>query len=255
MLAVKGSFREIFLLYLIAMALSLLLAYPPPPEVPPEGKDPATAGVFFGYLLLATAVFILLIKFFPWLFRHVLFALELFFLFLTTAVISTSLGLPGTLPFLAVIVRVIWRRSVLVQNASTVTIISVATAAVGSSLAPTVAVILLAVLSLYDCVSVFVTKHMVVLARALGAGEEKNGKGRNVHLLGGGDIAIPGILAVSLLRVSPAAAAAAALGACIGLVLTARLVERWKRVLPALPTIALAELLMTAAALTLSLSP
>jgi len=250
MLAIRGSFREIMALYVTALFAALFLAYPPPEAVPPGGEDPATAGAFLAYLLLATAVFIGIIKVFPWIFRQIVFVLELLFLFTTTTVIAVSYGLPETIPFLAVAVRVIWAKSVAVQNASAVIITSVATAVAGSSLAPSVAVILLTVMAVYDYISVFVTKHMVVLARAVGA-VERAGGGEKTHLLGAGDIAIPGILAVSLLRISPAAGVVAAAGAGAGLVLTTRLAERWKRILPALPTIALVELFTTAITLAL----
>ena len=250
MLAIRGSFRAIMILYVITISAALFFAYPPPGDVPPEGNDPATAGVFFVYLLLATAVFIAIIKLVPWIFKHIIFLLELIFLFSTTAVVVASYGLPETMSFLAVMVRAIWAKSVTVQNASTVVIASVATAVAGSSLSPSVAVIILAVLAVYDYISVFVTKHMVVLAKAVGA-VERTRSAEKTHLLGAGDVAIPGIFAVSLLRVSPMAGVVAAIGASAGLVLTMRLAERWKRVLPALPTIALVELLMTTITLAL----
>lgn len=252
MLVIKGSYRAILATYVLTMAAALFLAYPPPQDVPPEGKNVGTAGAIFGYILLATAVFILLIKLFPKAFRYLVFALELFFLFATTAVIATSYSLPPALPFLAVAARLLWRENMAVQNASAAVITSVATAVVGNSLDPAVAVFLLAVLSVYDCISVFVTKHMVLLARALGTGGQLPKNGGKVHLLGAGDIAVPGVFAVSLLKVSPVATAAAALGACLGLAYTVELAKKWGRVLPALPTIALGELTLTAVGLVLS---
>jgi len=255
MLAIRGSYRAILATYVLTMAAALLLAYPPPQEVPPEGKDVGTAGVVFGYVLLATAVFLLLIKFFPKAFKYLVLALELFFLFTTTAVIVISYDLPLILPFFAVAARLLWRDNLAVQNVSAAVITSVATAVVGNSLDPAVAVFLLAILSVYDCVSVFVTKHMVLLAKALSTGGPFQKKGTKIHLLGAGDIAVPGVLAVSLLKVSPAAAVAAAVGACLGLAYTVELAKKWGRVLPALPTIALCELTFTAVGLALLWSP
>lgn len=253
-MAIKGNFRTIVVLYVAALALSLFFAYPPPQEVPPEGESPATAGVFFGYVLVATAVFLIIIKIWPWIFRYIIYFLELFFLFATTAIITVSYALPTTLPFLAVLIRIIWWRSTVIQNISTIIIISVSTAVVGASLAPTVAAILLAILATYDYISVFVTKHMVTLAKALGARERLKGEKKEIHMLGAGDIAIPGIFAVSLLRISIPASVAAAIGATIGLVWTTKWAKRWKRVLPALPSIALPELLLAVITLTLSSS-
>jgi len=254
-LALKGSFRTIVVLYIVAMALSLLFAWPPPSEVPAEGREPETAGMFFIYVILATAFFLIIIRLWPWLLKYIIDALELFFLFATTSVITLSYNLPSTLPFLAVVSRIIWWRSTLVQNISTITIISVATAVVGTSLEPTVAALLIALFAVYDYISVFITKHMVTLARALGATADRDGrvaKESRVHMLGAGDVAIPGIFAVSLLRVGLLPAILAAAGATLGLVWTMRLAKRWKRVLPAIPSIALPELLFAATGLILS---
>ena len=254
-LALKGSFRAIVALYVVAMLLSLFLAWPPPSEIPQEGKNPETAGTFLIYVLIATAFFLLIIKIWPWILRYIINALEILFLLGTTALVAESYGLPMTIPFLAVLARIIWWNSTIAQNVSTIIIISVSTAVVGISLAPTVAAILITLFAIYDYVSVFITKHMVTLAKALGAKADREGKVEGeakIHMLGAGDIAIPGIFAVSLLRVGIVPAVLAAAGATLGLVCTMRLAKRWRRVLPALPSITLPELLFAAIGLLLS---
>lgn len=249
MLVLKGSFRAIVALYVIAMLLSLFLAWPPPSELPPGGENPGTAGTFLFYVLIATAFFLLIIKIWPWILRYIINALEIFFLLGTTALIAESYGLPMTIPFLSVLARIIWWRSTIVQNVSTIIIISVSTAVVGVSLAPTVATILITLFAIYDYVSVFITKHMVTLAKALGAKADREGRvegNAKIHMLGAGDIAIPGIFAVSLLRVGIVPAVLAATGATLGLVWTMRLAKRWRRVLPALPSITFVEFIFAA---------
>jgi len=255
MLALRGSFRTIVVLYVLAMALALFFAWPPPAEVPRGGESPGTAGSLLLYVLIATAVFIILAKLWPNILRYIVGALEVFFLFATTALIAESYGLPPTFPLLAVIVRLMWWDSALVQNLSTIIIISVTTAVMGISVSPAVAAIILAIFAVYDYVSVFITKHMVVLAKALGARAYQEGRVHGeakIHMLGAGDIAIPGIFAVSLLRVGIIPAVLAAAGATLGLVWTMALAKRWRRVLPALPSIALPELLLALIGLILS---
>ncbi|MDN5358704.1 MAG: hypothetical protein PWP76_547 [Candidatus Diapherotrites archaeon] len=256
MLAVRGRFREIFAIYVATLLLALFFAWPPPPEVPPEGESPGTAGLFFTYVILATLAFLAIIRLWPWLLRHILAFLEIVFLFSTTALITVSYNLPVTLPYLAVTTRIIWWRNYIVQNISTAIIASVATAVVGMGLSPGVAAALLAIFAIYDYVSVFVTKHMVTLARALGATADEEGRVRKVseiHMLGAGDIVIPGIFSVSLLRVGLLPALLSVFGAVVGLFWTMNLARRWKRVLPALPSIALPELCFAAVGITLSL--
>ncbi len=255
MLAIRGSFRAIVALYAVSLALALIFAWPPPENVPEGGGNPSTAGIFLLYVLIATAGFLIIIKIWPWILKYVLAALELIFLFATVALLSESYHLPATLPFLAAVARTIWWRSDLAQNASTITIISVATAVMGISVTPVVATIIVALFALYDYVSVFITKHMVTLARALGARADQEGRVQGkpeMHMLGAGDIAIPGILAVSLLRVGILPAVLAATGATLGLAWTMRLARRWRRVLPALPSITLVELAFAVTGLLLS---
>jgi len=250
-LAIKGSFRQIVLMYAIAQMAAILIGAVTISQIPvqSEASQPSYAGTFLLYILIATAVFLILARFFPRGFRWLLAALEIFFLWGTSTVMY-SLFLPETAATIAGIVtavlRAIFWRSSIAQNVSTLIIAAVSTAVVGLSVAPAVAVLLLAIMATYDFISVFVTKHMVTLAKALGARERGSGE---IHMLGTGDIVIPGIVAVSLLRVGILPAVLSALGALIGLITTIWLARRWKRILPALPSIGVVQLALSAVGL------
>ncbi len=118
-------------------------------------------------------------------------------------------------------------------------------------------VILLVVIAVYDYISVFVTKHMVTLAKGLGnfgflAGislsVKKPKKVRRVGLfLGGGDIVFPAILVDALLlRYPPIAAALASVGALAGL-FTVLIVGKKGKFYPAMSFIVPFELLFLGA--------
>ncbi len=246
MLAFKGTYGEILLFYVLTLALAAWIAYPyilsGGPQAP-GGDQPSTAGVFFAEILAATAVFLIIIKIIPWLFRWVILGLEILFLFVSVFVlladVSPALGILGGIA--AVAVRIIYGANDLVQNVSTMLIVGVTIAIVAAGLSPVVTLLLLVILAIYDYISVFVTKHMVTLAKAVAGPGAKIGHGEK-HLLGAGDVAIPGMFAISLARASLLASIMAALGAVLGIVFTTWLAKRWRRVLPALPSIGFVEL-------------
>ncbi len=245
MLAFKGTFREIVICYVVTLLVAAWIAYPyilSGGPVSKGGNEPSTAGIFFAEILLATAILIVIVKIWPWIFQRLIYGLELLFLFISVALLLSDM--PAILAMvggvLAVAIRVLLSESDVVQNISTTIIVGVTTAVVGASLSPVVTVILLVILAVYDYISVFITKHMVVLAKAV-AGSAEVGKGTK-HLLGAGDVAIPGMFAISLARASITASVLAMAGAVAGLLATTYLARRWKRVLPALPSIGLTEL-------------
>ena len=246
MLAFKGNYEEIVLFYIITLALAAWIAYPyilsGGPQAP-GGDQPSTAGVFFAEILIATAVFLAIIKLFPWLFKWIILGLEILFLFVSVFIlladISAAAGLVAGI--LAVVVRLVYENNELVQNISTALIVGVTIAIVAAGLSPVVTLLLLVILAVYDYVSVFVTKHMVTLAKAVAGPGAKVGHGEK-HLLGAGDVAIPGMFAISLARASLLASVLASIGTVLGLLFTTWLARRWKRVLPALPSIGFVEL-------------
>ncbi len=127
----------------------------------------------------------------------------------------------------------------------------------------TFAAILLVILSLYDIIAVFVTRHMVTLAHELikrsctfaliipehiaqfRASLMAVGPGSGFLILGGGDIVLPMFLTASAYAARPLAGWSAIGGMCIGVFLN-HLWLTWSRVpLPALPLISLGGILGT----------
>ena len=246
MLAFRGKYKEIVLFYVLTLLLAAWIAYPyilsGGPQAP-GGDQPSTAGVLFIEILVATAIFLAIVRFFPWLFKWVLLGLEILFLFVSVFLlltdISPALGIIGGIA--AVVARLVYGNEDIVQNVSTALIVAVTIAIVAAGLSPIVTLLLLVILAIYDYISVFVTKHMVTLAKAVAGPGAKVGQGEK-HLLGAGDVAIPGMFAISLARASPLASVLACVGAVLGLLFTTWLAKWWKRVLPALPSIGFVEL-------------
>ena len=131
----------------------------------------------------------------------------------------------------------------MVVNAVLVVSLSGVGGLIGASLGIKPSLILLILLAVYDIIAVFGTKHMVTLAK-----ESKDRLplmfsvplGKSNLNLGTGDMAIPLIFAVSVLRDHALAnAAATAFGGLIGLtILFAYIIHRGRATLPALPPIA-----------------
>ncbi|MBI4250679.1 hypothetical protein HY622_03765 [Candidatus Uhrbacteria bacterium] len=115
------------------------------------------------------------------------------------------------------------------------------------------AALLLLVLSLYDIIAVYVTKHMIPLAHALierqasfvlfvpdrmrdfRARISQVQPGSGFLIIGGGDVVLPMILTTSLVRVSILASIAAVCGMLIGVVMNHLLIVTRRQPIPALP--------------------
>jgi len=178
--------------------------------------------LMFASILGATALILLLIK----LWKKVIKLLEFFSIFIGSWIAFTllfpfSFGIID-LGLIFSIVLVGWRvlkPSLLNQNISLITSAIGVGAIVGASLTPLPSTLLLLLVSIYDTLAVFFTKHMVYLAKEVvkssaaftlsfpPKGEfprkisgRKVGKiGRSFHV-GGGDLVIPLIFSASLLR-------------------------------------------------------
>ena len=130
----------------------------------------------------------------------------------------------------------------------------------GLSISVEFGLILLVVLSLYDIIAVYVTKHMVTLAKSMvesgavfgflipfefrgflyGREQAKAGIGENFMILGSGDIGLPLIFAASLVKISFVSAMITAVFSLLGLFLTHLLFlnQEKRRAMAALPPIA-----------------
>ena len=180
----------------------------------------------FGYIMVGTIILILIIKYV----KHALQYLELAIVFLASEVTFEALipysfsGIPIAVFF--ALALAIWKfrwPSVMNQNIALIFSLSGAGALIGTSLYVLPIMIFAAILSLYDIIAVFFTKHMVFMAKALTekplafvaaipvkfkearkvmsmhTGKEIMQK-KHVFLLGGGDLALPLILAASIYR-------------------------------------------------------
>lgn len=150
--------------------------------------------------------------------------------------------------------------SVLVHNLGIILGIAGIAAVFGLSISVEFGLILLVALSLYDIIAVYVTKHMVTMARSMidggavfgflipfefrgffsGKREAQAGIGTNFMILGSGDIGLPLIFAVSLIRTSLVSTIITAVFSLLGLFLTHILFlnQEKRRAMAALPPIA-----------------
>jgi len=219
-----------------------------------DADEPTNALFFIGYILFGAVLMIVLIRFFKKL--GILFTLMEFMLIATSSSIvfyaflrivlgyeiSTLIAILMGLAFSAVK----WLRPQLKNSAAVL-----ATAGVGVifgiSLGVLPLIIFLVFLSIYDYLSVFMTKHMVELANFVvkkdlaftitARAPAKKGKKEKRIDLGTGDIIAPIMLEVSALSFNPIATVFVFFGAIISLGVFLILVWRSKMVLPALPPI------------------
>lgn len=178
----------------------------------------------------------------------------------TQFIFSSWFGWPASgLAALAVVATMMLVPIVAVHDAAIILGIAGIAAVLGLSLTPITSVVLLAVLSIYDIISVYRTKHMVQLAgRMIQSGavlgflvparlgvflhHRRRALGeRSVLLLGSGDIGLPIVLMVSTVSQSIPAALFVAGGALLGVLLMQIIFMHQRHPAPmaALPPIAL----------------
>jgi len=215
-------------------------------ELPPAVSNPeeaSSSAQLFLYILVMTGFLLLLIRFNLNFMIKALSYLALFGgMLVTLSSVFDYAGLP--LALLMLLVSVWKKQNLLVMNSSLVVTIAGVGAFLGASLAVFPAVLLLLVLSVYDLVAVFWTKHMVTLA------EKAKGRlpfmflipyrGRNLGL-GTGDLAIPLVFTVSVFKdYSLFNAAVTSLGGLVGLLALFLYIQTRRKVtLPALPPLVL----------------
>jgi len=263
-------------IFLIAQTLGLMVANAliaqnlAQPMFGDDINDLSNAIYLFGTILAMTVVILIAIRFrrksnFLWLIE----GLAVF----TTSTIVVGVLMPAQIaaiiPFydlLAAIAIVAWRythrESVAFRNFVSVIAIAGAGSLIGVSLGLLPIVLFIAILSVYDIIAVFGTKHMVALGRAV----TKRNFAFTVSLpskkhtfeLGNGDLVIPLITASSILANGPFVnnyfVASLCLGASfIGLVLSIYTVSIKKIPMPALPPQTLLMLAVIGAAMMLGL--
>ncbi|MFH1125602.1 MAG: presenilin family intramembrane aspartyl protease [Candidatus Altiarchaeota archaeon] len=242
----------IIVLYVVVMGLGLYVSTKiitkiyETGELMPAVSNPAapeSSAEIFIYILVMTAVLLLLIKLkLDWLIRVVaLFAVFVGMTLATTSLIGDTLGILLSLTLMALS---LWQKqNIFLLNLTLIATVTGIGAFLGASLTTLPSILLLIALSIYDLVAVFWTKHMVTLA------EKAKGKlpfmfiiphqGRNVGL-GTGDLAIPLTFTVSVYKdYAMLNALTTAAGGLIAIILLFHYIQHKKRItLPALPPLA-----------------
>ena len=225
------------------------------------------AQISWWYFLLAfgigTAVVLGLIRI-----MHGGFFLRIFFIFGLYAGTVTTLQffLPANAAIIIALVLIagyLLRPYVWLHNAILVLTLPGIAAVIGASLAPLTAAAILVIMSAYDYIAVYRTKHMVKMAKAMIKGraifamvfpEHLHGffehldnahPGEGFMMLGTGDFIFPLIMAISAFSVSPAAAWTVFGFSLLGL-LTMHLIfisQKTRRPMPALPPLAASAIL------------
>jgi len=256
----RGTFFTLMLIFVIVQLLGIYCGYQylqliKAGEIEGAFQDPESVSnslELFVYILLMTGVLILIIRFKKSLLRvfeafAILFASMVAFDFLMPYWLvegSISLGMVLAIALTAWKMR---RPTILNQNIALIFALSGAGAILGGSLGILPIIVFLMILSIYDFISVFWTKHMVYLAKAIterpmaftAAVPLKTKNVSHVFQLGGGDLVMPMILSVSVLgRLGLYQAALTTLGALIALgILFAYVLKHPGEPLPALPPV------------------
>ena len=210
--------------------------------------DPLNAIFLIGGILFFTVLLLVFMTFFkgPGLFR----LFEIFVVF-TASIIVFATFFPEAIAFVFAVeliaIRLLLPKSVFVRNIAAVISVAGVGALIGVSLGVIPVLIFLILLSVYDFIAVFKTKHMVTLAKGI--------SGKNLAFtlaipteehqfeLGTGDLVLPLVFAVSVMKASTAPypfyfvpAAMVLIASIIGLLFTINWVSKHVgKALPALP--------------------
>ncbi len=230
-----------------------------------------TAILTFGIaFLLATGILLLVLRFLkgP-------MSLGLFFAFVLF--VGARLVFDAFVPFLygvalaiAIVALRFWKPTVLTHNIAIFIALAGVSAKLGTLLPVLAVIVILALLSVYDVIAVFKTKHMVKMfkgmiqqglpigiiipenigllgrsMKAVSAQKLKEKSKKAFIMLGGGDLSFPAVFAVSALAVYGwTVALAIVAGAMVGMVsIHFLLLKKEIRALPALPPIAAGSIL------------
>ncbi|MBN2251427.1 MAG: hypothetical protein JW724_05065 [Candidatus Altiarchaeota archaeon] len=214
-----------------------------PPVVPGETEDSSSILQIIVYILISTTILLVLLKYKFDLVIRIFISLGLLGgLYIT---FTSLIGETGAIPATALLLASLWKKeNILVMNATLIFAIPGIGSWIGASpaLGSVNTLILILALAVYDIVAVFGTRHMVTLA------EGAKGKiplmfaipvGNRVLGLGTGDLAIPLVFTVAVLRdYTITQALITSIGGLIGLLaLFFYILNKKDMVLPALPPI------------------
>jgi len=218
----------------------------------------------FIFYFVLVSLFILFVSFLPKIKKIKKTIYQLLFIFgaIYGGLITLSAFLPEIASLLIIFSLSVWwfkNPNVLSHNLLMILGLSGIGAILGLSFSPKVVIILLVILSVYDVVSVYKTKHMVRMAKSMiGSGViaaliipqrfsdftmslSRIKPGEQIFFLGGGDVIFPLVLAVSVLSQGFLKTIIISLFALIGFFVSSFLfaLQKQRKPMPALPPIAL----------------
>jgi presenilin-like A22 family membrane protease len=218
---------------------------------------------FLPLFMLATLIIIYILKYVKkaWLIQGLFYLAILEGLFVFSQAYFTY---PAYWYFLGFII-IVWLiyQNIFVHNVAIVFAVSAISVIFGFSLSPSMAIVILLVLALYDFWAVYKTKHMVTMFKGLAEAKvhfsliiPENFKGiftkvkdvkmgSNFLFLGTGDLAIPAIFVVSAMKISLVTAFFTSLGSVFGLIIlyTLFVIQEHREPMPGLPSIIMGALL------------
>ncbi len=227
-------------------------------QIVQQPSEPASVGYLFFYVLIGAVLMFLLVKYYKG---------DLIFILIEFAVVSFASSivfysfikpfLPDT--FLSIVISVAlglalgFLKAAFAQLKNTAAVIATAGAGAvfGFSLTFTMGLLFMVLLSIYDYIAVFKTKHMVTMAQSLSKREmsfmvssrQPTEKGEIRLELGTGDMLLPVILEISGYQISPVYAAIVFAASAFSLFVLFVILTKKKAVLPALPIIAVCNFL------------
>ena len=242
----KLFFKEA-VLFAATMALGIFTAYRYS-LMPNAVQLPEIKFSFWDVLFMA--VIILFFVFAPRYKRVAKFSFKFFLVFVVFAGSQIIAGafLNPPLDLVAAVVAVlvfIFCRNVLVHNIGIILGIAGIASVLGLAISPKTALFLLIILSFYDILAVYVTKHMVAMAKNMIESGAPFGfiipsKSEQPMILGSGDVGLPLILACSLVGLYVSEAIIVGLFSVAGLLLTHLIFvnQKVRKPMAALPPIA-----------------
>ncbi len=240
-------------------------------EMPPVFEDPdniSNSFMLFIYIIVSTVAILMVVKFWKPSVR-VLEAIVVFFSSWITFDFLVPVGIwYFSLGFFLAIALTAWkalRPTILSQNVAAMVSGAGAAALLGASFGVVPSLVFLVLLCVYDFISVFVTKHMITLAKELTKrpmaftiasphkfkrakffGPKGHKKRKKIHVfqLGVGDIVIPLMFSISLLRDFTIVSSLLTIaGSTIALLMLIYHMSKHPRPLPALPFITVGTLM------------
>ena len=226
----------------------------------PEPEKAENSLILFLYIISTTAIIILIIKYRSKLLK-VIEIIAAFSAILMTIYLLFPSG-NFYLIFLLVLILNFWRilrPSYLIQNLTIILAVPAIGALLGANLGILASLLFIVLLSIYDFVSVFITKHMIFIAKEVTkfpsvfalsmpykfkkpvvfkVGKKRIKKKFHTFQLGSGDLAIPLVLSVSTLATySLGHALLTVLGSAISFFLLLYFFTKKPQALPAIPLI------------------